>query len=130
MNSQQLDSHVANLLVVDDTPDNLRLLSTMLSDKGYKVRGVINGEMALKAAGSTPPDLILLDITMPQMNGYEVCRRLKSDPKTQNLPVVMCSSKSEEIDRYWGMKQGADAYIAKPFHPQELVGTIKQLLRG
>ncbi len=65
-----------------------------------------------------------------KFDGYEVCRRLKSDPKTQNLPVVMCSSKSEEFDRYWGMKQGADAYIAKPFHPQELVGTIKQLLRG
>ncbi|MGA1473772.1 MAG: response regulator, partial [Prochlorothrix sp.] len=62
--------------------------------------------------------------------GYEVCRRLKSDPKTQSVPVVMCSSKGEEFDRYWGMKQGADAYIAKPFQPTELVGTVKQLLRG
>jgi CheY-like chemotaxis protein len=79
MNSQQLESHFSNLLVVDDTPDNLRLLSTMLSDKGYKVRAVINGEMALKAARSTPPDLILLDITMPQMNGYEVCQHLRNE---------------------------------------------------
>jgi twitching motility two-component system response regulator PilH len=64
------------------------------------------------------------------MNGYELCRRLKSDPKTQNVPVVMCSSKGEEFDRYWGMKQGADAYIAKPFQSIELLGTVKQLLRG
>ena len=65
---------------------------------------------------------------MPKMNGYEVCRRIKSNITTQNLPVVMCSAKGEEFDRYWGMKQGADAYIAKPFQPTELVGTIKQLL--
>jgi twitching motility two-component system response regulator PilH len=64
------------------------------------------------------------------MNGYEVCRKLKTDPKTQNVPVIMCSSKAEEFDRYWGMKQGADAYIVKPFQPKELVATIKQLLRG
>ena len=67
---------------------------------------------------------------MPKMNGYEVCRRIKASASTQHLPVVMCSSKGEEFDRYWGMKQGADAYIAKPFQPTELVGTVKQLLKG
>jgi twitching motility two-component system response regulator PilH len=76
------------------------------------------------------PDIVVLDIVMPKMNGYEVCRKLKTDPKTQNVPVIMCSSKAEEFDRYWGMKQGADAYIVKPFQPKELVATIKQLLRG
>ena len=71
-----------------------------------------------------------MDIVMPRMNRYELCRRLKSDPKTQNVPVVTCSSKGEEFDRYWGMKQGADDYIAKPFQPVELIGTVKQLLRA
>ena len=85
---------------------------------------------ALEKVQLSCPDLVLLDVVMPKMNGYEVCRRLKTDPKTQNVPVVMCSSKGEEFDRYWGMKQGADAYIVKPFQPRELLGTVKQLLRG
>ncbi|MBD2134803.1 response regulator [Sphaerospermopsis sp. FACHB-1094] len=78
------------------------------------------------------PQLTSLEITplVTKMAKYELCRRLKSDPKTQNVPVVICSSKGEEFDRYWGMRQGADAYIAKPFQPTELVGTVKQLLRG
>jgi twitching motility two-component system response regulator PilH len=76
------------------------------------------------------PDIVVLDIIMPRMNGYEVCRKIKTDPNLQNLPVVMCSSKSEEFDRYWGMKQGADAYLAKPFQPKELLSTIQKLLKG
>jgi len=67
---------------------------------------------------------------MPKMNGYELCRKLKTDPKTQKVRVLMCSTKGEEFDRYWGMKQGADAYIVKPFQPKDLVGTVKQLLQG
>ena len=89
-----------------------------------------DGVEALEQVQASRPDLVVLDIVMPRMNGYEVCRRLKSDPTTQNVPVVMCSSKGEEFDRYWGMKQGADAYITKPFQPTELVETVKQLLRG
>ncbi|MEM8777914.1 MAG: response regulator, partial [Cyanobacteria bacterium P01_G01_bin.49] len=88
-----------------------------------------DGVAALENIQQLNPDLIILDIVMPKMNGYEVCRRLKSDPKTQSVPVVMCSSKGEEFDRYWGMKQGADAYVAKPFEDVELLGTIRQLLR-
>jgi twitching motility two-component system response regulator PilH len=80
--------------------------------------------------GGALPDLIVLDIVMPEMNGYDFCRRVKSDPKTKDLPVIMCSSKSEEFDHYWGLKQGADAYLNKPFEPSELLSTIKQLLKG
>ncbi|MCG8361773.1 MAG: response regulator, partial [Pseudanabaenales cyanobacterium] len=69
------------------------------------------------------------DIVMPKLNGYELCRWVKNNPATEDIPVVICSSKGEEFDRYWGMKQGADAYIAKPFHPTEMVETVKQLLR-
>ncbi|MEG4233722.1 response regulator [Microcoleus sp. Pol11C3] len=128
MNSQQLESHVANLLVVDDTPDNLRLLSTMLSDKGYKVRGVINGEMALKAARSTPPDLILLDITMPQMNGYEVCEHLKADGRTSGIPVIFLSALDQVLDKVTAFAVGGVDYITKPFHLEEVLARVENQL--
>ncbi|MEG4031050.1 MULTISPECIES: response regulator [unclassified Microcoleus] len=128
MNSQQLASHVANLLVVDDTPDNLRLLSTMLSDKGYKVRGVINGEMALKAARSTPPDLILLDITMPQMNGYEVCQHLKADGRTSGIPVIFLSALDRVLDKVKAFAVGGVDYITKPFHLEEVLARVENQL--
>jgi len=128
MNSQQLESHVANLLVVDDTPDNLRLLSTMLSNKGYKVRGVINGEMALKAARSTPPDLILLDITMPQMNGYEVCQHLKADGRTAGIPVIFLSALDQVLDKVTAFAVGGVDYITKPFHLEEVLARVENQL--
>jgi signal transduction histidine kinase len=128
MKSQQLESHVANLLVVDDTPDNLRLLSTMLLDKGYKVRAVINGEMALKAARSTPPDLILLDITMPQMNGYEVCQHLKADAKTSGIPVIFLSALDQVLDKVTAFAVGGVDYITKPFHLEEVLARIENQL--
>ena len=121
---------MTTVLVVEDSITQRRTISSLLKKKGLTVREASNGQEALKSVQSNRPDLILLDIIMPQMNGYEVCRRLKANPKTQELPVVMCSTKAEDFDRYWGLKQGADAYIAKPFHPLELVGTLKQLLRG
>jgi twitching motility two-component system response regulator PilH len=106
------------------------MIADLLKGSGLEVTSASNGVEALEQIKGHQPDLIVLDIVMPEMNGYEVCRRLKADPKTQHLPIVMCSSKGEEFDRYWGMKQGADAYIAKPFQPKELVGTVKQLLRS
>ena len=121
---------MSTVMVVDDSVTLREMIADLLKGRGLNVTVASDGVEALEQIKANRPDLVVLDIVMPRMNGYEVCRRLKSDPKTQNLPVVMCSSKSEEFDRYWGMKQGADAYIAKPFHPQELVGTIKQLLRG
>ncbi len=118
------------VLIVEDSVAQREMITDLLKASGLTVTHASDGLEALEAIQTTPPDLVVLDIVMPRMNGYEVCRRLKSDPKTQNVPVVMCSSKGEEFDRYWGMKQGADAYIAKPFQPTELVGTVRQLLRG
>ncbi|MBR8829147.1 MAG: response regulator [Gomphosphaeria aponina SAG 52.96 = DSM 107014] len=106
------------------------MISDILKEGGLKVNSVSDGMEALEHLEKSKADLVVLDIVMPKMNGYEVCRQIKGNPKTQNVPVVMCSSKGEEFDRYWGMKQGADAYIAKPFEPTELIGTVKQLLRG
>jgi twitching motility two-component system response regulator PilH len=121
---------MSTILIVEDSIFQREMMTDLLKANGLKVTHASDGAEALEAIHKAPPDLVVLDIVMPRMNGYELCRRLKSDPKTQNVPVVMCSSKGEEFDRYWGMKQGADAYIAKPFQPTELVGTIKQLLRG
>lgn len=123
---------MSKVLVVEDSLPQRQMISELLknSDLNLKVLVAVDGVEALSYIQKSCPDLVVLDIVMPRMNGYEVCRRLKNDPKTQNVPVVMCSSKGEEFDRYWGMKQGADAYIAKPFEPVELLGTIKQLLRG
>jgi len=121
---------MSTVLVVEDSLAQRQMISDLLKGSGIKVAIASDGAEALEQFQQSSPDLVVLDIVMPRMNGYEVCRRLKSDPKTQNVPVVMCSSKGEEFDRYWGMKQGADAYIAKPFQPAELIGTVKQLLRG
>lgn len=121
---------MSTVLVVEDSPTQREMITDLLKGSGLKVIVATNGMEALEKVQLSCPDLVVLDVVMPKMNGYEVCRRLKTDPKTQNVPVVMCSSKGEEFDRYWGMKQGADAYIVKPFQPRELLGTVKQLLRG
>ncbi|MGK7934100.1 MAG: response regulator transcription factor [Microcystaceae cyanobacterium] len=120
---------MSKVLVVEDSMAQREMISDLLENSGLNVVVVSDGVEAMEEIQQASPDLIVLDIVMPRMNGYEVCRRLKADPKTRDVPVVMCSAKGEEFDRYWGMKQGADAYIAKPFQPMELIGTIKQLLR-
>jgi twitching motility two-component system response regulator PilH len=121
---------MSKVLVVEDSVTQREMITDLLKGSGLDVTVASDGVEALEQIEDIRPDLVVLDIVMPRMNGYEVCRQIKSNPKTQNIPVVMCSSKGEEFDRYWGMKQGADAYIAKPFQPTELVGTVKQLLRG
>ncbi len=121
---------MSTVLVVDDSLSQREMISALLKGNGLNVIVAGDGVEALEQVQSSSPDLVVMDIIMPRMNGYELCRQLKANSETQNLAVVMCSVKKEEFDRYWGMKQGADAYIAKPFHPQELVGTVKQLLRS
>ncbi|HIK44248.1 MAG TPA: response regulator [Leptolyngbyaceae cyanobacterium M65_K2018_010] len=121
---------MSTVLVVEDSLSQREMITDLLKGIGLEVTMAADGVEALEQIHTHPPDVVVLDIVMPRMNGYELCRRIKADPITQHLPVVMCSSKGEEFDRYWGMKQGADAYIAKPFQPAELVGTVKQLLRG
>ena len=123
---------MSTILVVEDSDAYRTMMSDLLKSQGFEVDTASNGLEALNKvqSGGVLPDLIVLDIVMPEMNGYDFCRRVKSDPKTKDLPVIMCSSKSEEFDHYWGLKQGADAYLNKPFEPSELLSTIKQLLKG
>ncbi len=121
---------MTTVLIVDDSQTLRHMLSELLQNSGLKVIEATNGAEAKAKIQAKIPDLVITDLIMPEMNGYELCRWIKSQPTTQNLPVLICSTKSEEFDRYWGMKQGADAYITKPFHPPELLNTVKQLLRG
>jgi len=128
MNNQQPETALGNILVVDDTPENLRLLSTMLTHRGYAPRCVINGQMALRACNSNPPDLILLDIMMPEMNGYEVCQHLKSEPKTREIPVIFISAKDEVFDKVNAFAVGGVDYISKPFQFEEVLARIESHL--
>ncbi|MCF3575700.1 response regulator [Planktothrix agardhii] len=120
---------MTTVMIVDDSNALREIIAKMLQDSGMEVISAEDGVQALeKIEQVTQLDLVVLDIVMPNMNGYELCRHIKKNPKTQNIPVVMCSSKSEDFDRIWGIRQGADAYISKPFRPEELLSTIKQLL--
>jgi Response regulators consisting of a CheY-like receiver domain and a winged-helix DNA-binding domain len=105
------------------------MITKILQENGMSVYSAGDGLEAMELIKQDCPDILVLDVVMPRMNGYELCRKLKADPKTEKVLVVMCSTKGEEFDRYWGMRQGADAYIAKPFQPAELISTIKQLTR-
>ena len=120
---------MSTVLVVDDQLSHREMISNLLIKSGLKVISAGSGAQALEKIESHLPDLIILDIVMPEVNGYEVCRRLRLNPATKHLPVIFCSIKGEDFDRYWGIRQGADAYIAKPFQPRELLSTVKQLLR-
>ena len=128
MNSNPAFVPLADLLVVDDTPDNLRLLSTMLSEQGYKVRKVMSGPLALRVVSVASPDLILLDINMPQMNGYEVCEKLKADPKTSDIPVIFISALDDVWDKVRAFEVGGVDYITKPFQCEEVLARVKNQL--
>jgi twitching motility two-component system response regulator PilH len=116
------------ILVVDDSPTALRITGDSLAEHGYDVLTAADGEEALETAYRTQPDLIVLDIILPKKNGFQVCRQLKTDEKTRQVKVLMLSSKSQDSDKFWGQKQGADAYITKPFDDDELLEAVARLL--
>ncbi len=120
---------MSTILVVEDSRTQRYMVTQLLAASEFTVTAAKNGIEALKQIRQACPDVVILDVVMPHLNGYEVCRRLKSNPATKNLPVIMCSLKSTNVDRYWAFKQGADAYISKPFQPKELIETVKMLLR-
>ena len=116
---------LSDILIVDDTPANLRLLSQMLTERGYKVRAVLSGPQALMAAQAAPPDLILLDIRMPEMDGYEVCQRLKTGEQTRDIPVLFISALSETEDKIKAFTVGGVDYITKPFQVKEVLARVE-----
>src|SRR5919202_1343639 len=128
MNSDRRQTYKGDILVVDDTVDNLRLLYYILTERGYKVRKVLNGEMALTAVQAAAPDLILLDIKMPEMKGYEVCQHLKADEKTSGIPVIFISALDDVLDKVRAFKVGGLDYITKPFQVEEVLARIENQL--
>lgn len=126
--SEELIEARGNLLVVDDLADNLRVLSNTLSNHGYRVRCVRNGAMAIVGAKAAPPDVILLDIRMPEMDGYEVCRRLKADPITQPIPIIFLSALDETLDKSKAFEVGGVDYITKPFQIEEVLARVHHQL--
>ena len=117
------------ILVIDDEKDLIKLIDLHLSKEGYLVIGAKNGIEGLDIALKHKPDLILLDIMMPKLDGLEVCKRLKSATETSRIPVVMLTAKAQETDKVIGLELGADDYITKPFSPRELVARVKAVLR-
>ncbi|MEZ2248201.1 adenylate/guanylate cyclase domain-containing protein [Microcoleus sp.] len=128
MDSNQDPTISASILVVDDTPHNVRLLSTILTGQGYQVRKALNGQRALATVQEFPPHLILLDVMMPEMNGYEVCEHLKSSPTTSSIPVIFLSALDDASDKVKAFDVGAVDYITKPFQEKEVLARVANQL--
>ena len=116
---------IQKILVVDDSKTELYYLSDLLGKKGFAVRTAENGEEALRRLAEEKPDLILMDVVMPGQNGFQLTRTITRDPRWADVPVIMCTSKNQETDKVWGMRQGARDYIVKPVQAEELLAKIK-----
>jgi twitching motility two-component system response regulator PilH len=119
------DMTIKKVLLVDDSKTELHHLSDMLSKRGYTVRTAENGEEAMRRLAEDKPDLILMDVVMPGQNGFQLTRAITRDPQFADVPVIMCTSKNQETDRVWGMRQGARDYVVKPVVADELIAKIK-----
>jgi len=116
---------IQKILLVDDSKTELHYLSELLTKRGYTVRTAENGEDAMRRLGEEKPDLILMDVVMPGQNGFQLTRAITRDPRFTDVPVIMCTSKNQETDKVWGMRQGARDYIVKPVDADELVSKIR-----
>ncbi|MBE9009028.1 response regulator [Pseudanabaenaceae cyanobacterium LEGE 13415] len=119
---------MAMVLVIDDTLTDSEIIAGTLRRSGFDTISVSSSEDAKTRLENLKPDAIVLDIVLPGESGFEFCRSLKADPETSNIPIVMCSTKDGEIDRFWGLKQGASSYITKPINPEELIRTVRLLV--
>jgi phosphate regulon transcriptional regulator PhoB len=119
----------ACVLVVEDEPDIRDLVVFHLEREGFRTRTARNGADALRQVKASPPDLVVLDLMLPELDGLEVCRRLRGDPATASIPVIMLTARGEEVDRVVGLELGADDYVAKPFSPKELMARVRAVLR-
>lgn len=118
----------AKILVVDDSPSEQKIILDALRPEGYTLITADDGEEALEQAQKHIPDLILLDIILPKKNGFQVCRQLKTAPRTEEIKILLVTSKTQDSDRFWGIRQGADEYITKPFETQELRTTVAKYI--
>jgi twitching motility two-component system response regulator PilH len=114
------------ILVIDDSPTEMRLMTGALQGKGYRIVSATDGEEGFARAVAERPDLILLDVVLPKKNGFQVCRQLKTSPETKDIKVILVTSKNEEADRFWGLRQGADEYLTKPFNEDDLLKAVSR----
>jgi twitching motility two-component system response regulator PilH len=119
---------VANILIIDDSPTDVRVFTTLLERAGHAVQSVGTAEEGIERVRAEQPDLVIMDVIMPGMNGFQATRTLSRDPVTANVPIVMITTKSMETDRVWGMRQGAKAFITKPVNEKDLLACINDLL--
>jgi twitching motility two-component system response regulator PilH len=119
---------MANILIVDDSPTETHVLTSMLEKNGFSVSTAASGEEGIEKAKSEKPDLILMDVVMPGMNGFQAARQISSEPETQAIPIIIVSTKDQETDKMWGLRQGAKDYVTKPANEKELIGKINALL--
>ena len=121
---------MARILVVDDSPTEVHVLTAMLQKNGFEVLSASSGEEGVEMATSEKPDLVLMDVVMPGMNGFQVTRKLTKNPETGSIPVIIITTKDQETDRIWGMRQGAKDYITKPAVEGDLIEKINMALGG
>lgn len=115
---------IKTVLVVDDSPTERKMMHQALQGKGYNIVSAADGEEALEKVAQQKPDVVLLDIILPRKNGFQVCRQLKTSPETQNIKVILISSKTQDTDRFWGLKQGADEYLTKPVEAASIAASV------
>ncbi len=128
--SRPLADAQGTILIVDDSPTETRLFHTALAKAGYRVETAANGEEGVRVAKQSHPDLILMDVVMPVLNGFQATRMLGKDPATADIPVIMITNKDQKTDRTWGLRQGAVEYLVKPVEPAMLIETIQTVLHG
>lgn len=116
------------ILVVDDSPSQLRMTTTALEGQDYEIITAVDGEEALQRVIRDMPDLVVLDVVMPKVDGFQVCRKMKSSPAMKHIPVIILSSKNQKVDEFWGKKQGADMYLTKPFDKEQLQVAVRKYL--
>ena len=123
-----MTTKMSTALIVDDVQTDLMILTSYLETLGWRVIAAMNGEEALTYLSSNKPDIVFLDVVLPGRSGFEICRAIKSQTDTQQIPVVMCSTKNTDMDRFWGLKQGADLYLTKPVNQQDFTTAIQKLV--
>jgi two-component system, chemotaxis family, response regulator PixH len=121
---------MSTALVIDDSATDMEVVTACLKQAGISVLTAKSGEEGLEKANSSQPDIIIVDVVLPGRSGFDLCRELKAEGKTSKIPVIISSTKGTEMDKFWGMKQGADAYIPKPIDQDELIRTVKKLVNN